>query len=474
MKPLICAGLFSLLLATPAAVAASAARPETPRTMPVLVIDDTPIGKTPVVTSYADALESVQGSVVSIYVSKNAPDNALARQIFGENFPGRPNLEESGLGSGVIVSADGYILTNNHVVAGADKIEVSRVGDQKVKATLIGTDPKTDIAVIKIEGENLPVVTLADSDKLRVGDVVFAIGNPLGVGQTVTMGIVSAKGRQIRLLDTAETKGYEDFIQTDAAINMGNSGGALVDAKGRLVGINSAILSTGRGEMGGSIGIGFSVPVKLATNVMENLIRNGKVSRGYLGIDPDDLAPDLIGSFKLPPNSKGVVVTGVDTEGPAAKAGLKIDDVVVAIDGKSVGSKAELGVVISQKPPDSQIKVRYFREGKEDTVEVTLANFEDDSGRPNELLAGVTVAGLTPGDRRKLRLDAKVDGLQITAVSDASDYSSKLKPGMVVTRINNDPVTDDLPKARKSIQKGINRFYVYVGEKITVLGIDVK
>lgn len=472
MKLLICAGLLALLFATPPAFAAAASKPETPRTMPVLVIDDTPIGKTPIVTSYADALEPAQNAVVTIYILKNAtPENALARQLFGEGFPGKQNLEESGLGSGVIISADGYILTNNHVVTGADRIEVSRVGDQKIKATLIGADPKTDIAVIKIEGENLPVITLADSDKLRVGDVVFAIGNPLGVGQTVTMGIVSAKGRQIRLLDTAESKGFEDFIQTDAAINMGNSGGALVDAKGRLVGVNSAILSTGRGEMGGSIGIGFSVPVNLATNVMENLIRNGKVSRGYLGINGDDLSPDLIGSFKLPPNSKGVIVTEVFPDDPAAKAGLKVDDVVVAIDGKSVGSKVELGLVIAQKPAEAQINVRYFREGKESTVAVTLASLEEDHG--NEILPGVTVAGLTPDSRRKLHLDAKVDGLQITAVTDASDFSSKLKEGMVITKINNDTVTD-LSKARKSIQKGINRFYIYAGDRITVLGIDVK
>jgi serine protease Do len=238
------------------------------------------------------------------------------------------------------------------------------------------------------------------------------------------------------------------------------------------VGINSAILSTGRGEMGGSIGIGFSVPVNLATNVMENLIRSGKVSRGYLGINGDDLSPDLVVPFKLPPNSKGVVVTEVFADDPAAKAGLKVDDVVVAIDGKAVASKAELGLVISQKPPDSQINVRYFREGKESTVDVTLASLEEDRG--NEILPGVTVAGLTPESRRKLRLDAKVDGLQITSVSDASDFSSKLKEGMVITRINNDPVTD-LAKARKSIEKGrINRFYVYAADKITVLGIDVK
>ena len=223
--------------------------------------------------------------------------------------------------------------------------------------------------------------------------------------------------------------------------------------------------------MGGSIGIGFSVPVNLATNVMENLIRNGKVSRGYLGINGDDLSPDLIGSFKLPPNSKGVIVTEVFPDDPAAKAGLKVDDVVVAIDGKSVGSKVELGLVIAQKPAEAQINVRYFREGKESTVAVTLASLEEDHG--NEILPGVTVAGLTPDSRRKLHLDAKVDGLQITAVTDASDFSSKLKEGMVITKINNDSVTD-LSKARKSIQKGINRFYIYAGDRITVLGIDVK
>jgi serine protease Do len=482
MKLLPFAGLLALTVLPPglqAAAAPAATAPETARTMPKLAVDDTPIGRTPVVTSYADALETAQQAVVSVYISKKqAPESALARQLFGDAFPGRPNLEESGLGSGIIVSTDGYILTNNHVVNGADKIEVARLGDQKVKATLIGTDPNTDIAVIKIEGENLPVITLADSDKLRVGDVVFAIGNPLGVGQTVTMGIVSAKGRQIGLLKTQEsngeeTKGVEDFIQTDAAINMGNSGGALVDARGRLVGINSAILSTGRGDTGGSIGIGFSVPVNLALNVMENLIRSGKVSRGYLGLNGDDLAPDLVSAFKLPPNSKGVVVTEVFADDPAAKAGLKVDDVVVAIDGKAVGSKDELRLAIAQKSPDSLVKVRFFREGKEDTVDVTLANYEDDN-RTNELLPGVTVAGLTAESRRKLRLDPAVEGLLITGITEASDYGSKVKESDVVTRINNDPVTD-LAKARKSLQKGtINRFYVYRGGKIVVLGIEVK
>jgi serine protease Do/serine protease DegQ len=453
---------------------ASSSAPVSTREMPKLLIDDSPIAQTAVVASYADVLEEARRAVVTIYATKNLTgDAALAHQLFGEAFPdGRPS--QQGLGSGVIVSADGYILTNSHVVSGADRIEVIHTGTQRIKATLIGADPKTDIAVIKIDGAALPVATLADSDKIRVGDVVFAIGNPLAVGQTVTMGIVSAKGRQVGLLSNEDIKGYEDFIQTDAAINMGNSGGALVDAKGRLIGINSAILSTARGDVGGSIGIGFSVPVNLATNIMENLIRTGKVSRGYLGIEADDLAPDLIGSFKLPAGSKGVVVMKVDADAPAAKAGLKADDVVVAIDDRPVTSEAELGLAISQRPPESRVRVRFFRDGKEDTVEATLAVLEEDSGKPNELLPGVTVAGLTTESRRRLRLNDGTDGLHITAVADNSDYSSQLKTGMVITRINNDPVTD-LAKARKAIQPGtINRFYVYAGESFTLLGIEVK
>ncbi|MCX6952402.1 MAG: trypsin-like peptidase domain-containing protein, partial [Verrucomicrobia bacterium] len=256
--------IFALLAVGPAPLGAAAkgtkdakdgksAPAATPNKKPELLLDLTPVsaGKANVLTSYADVVEPVQKAVVSIYSTKIIKERMMVNPLLRQFFPGLQDQEreskQEGMGSGVIVSPDGYILTNNHVVEGADELKVSLADDREFVAKVIGTDPKTDVAVIKIESEKLPVVVLADSEKLRVGDIVFAVGNPLGVGQTVTMGIVSAKGRnKVGILDG----GYEDFIQTDAAINMGNSGGALVDAKGRLVGINSAILSPSRGNIG--------------------------------------------------------------------------------------------------------------------------------------------------------------------------------------------------------------------------------
>ena len=257
--------------------------------MPEIKRDSSPLndGKSAVILSYADVLEPVEKEVVSIdstrTVHERVQANPLLRQFFGDIPDQDRESKESGLGSGVIVSSDGYILTNNHVVADADELTVEFADGRKFPAKVVGADPKTDIAVVKIDATGLPAVTFADSDKLRVGDVVFAVGNPLGVGETVTMGIVSAKGRNhLGILDDDDGKGpgYEDFIQTDAAINMGNSGGALVDAKGRFVGINSAIVSPSRGN----IGIGFAVPVNMAANVMKSLIETGTVTRGFLGV----------------------------------------------------------------------------------------------------------------------------------------------------------------------------------------------
>ncbi|NBY68188.1 MAG: protease Do, partial [Betaproteobacteria bacterium] len=248
--------------------------------------------------------------VVSIYSSKTVKQrvvNPMLRQYFGDAAPEQErDSKQEGLGSGVIISDDGYILTNNHVIEGADELKVSLSDEREFTAKVIGADPKTDVAVIKIEAENLPAITLADSDKLRVGDVVFAVGNPLGVGQTVTMGIVSAKGRnQLRLLENVA--GYENFIQTDAAINMGNSGGALVDAKGRLVGVNSAIISPSRGN----IGIGFAIPVNFAAYVMNSLIATGTVSRGYLGVSSETVTADVAEQLGLPKDAKGVAITDI-------------------------------------------------------------------------------------------------------------------------------------------------------------------
>lgn len=246
-----------------------------PHPVPTLRVDDSPIGSSrpggPML-SYADVLEPVQKAVVSIYSTKIVREriNPLLRQF----FPNLPEQEresrQQGLGSGVIVTADGYILTNHHVVEGADELKVALTDDREFIAKVVGTDPKTDVAVVKIDADKLPFVTLADSDKLRVGDVVFAVGNPLDVGQTVTMGIVSAKNRNVKILE--EVGGYEDYIQTDAAINMGNSGGALIDARGRLVGVNSAILSPSRGN----IGIGFAIPINLAASIMKSLIATAR------------------------------------------------------------------------------------------------------------------------------------------------------------------------------------------------------
>ncbi|HEX2101824.1 MAG TPA: trypsin-like peptidase domain-containing protein, partial [Candidatus Synoicihabitans sp.] len=284
-----------------------AATKRSERPQPTLRIDAEPVtsGQNGLVASYADVVEPVQNAVVSVHSTKivrqRIPINPLLRQFFGD-MPERERPEE-GLGSGVLVSPDGYILTNNHVVAGADELNVSLPDGREFKAEVIGADPKTDVAVIRIEGENLPTVTLADSDKLRVGDVVFAVGNPLGIGQTVTMGIISAKGRNnLGLL--AEGEGYEDFIQTDAAINMGNSGGALVDAKGRLIGINTAIISTTRGN----IGIGFAIPINLAASIMHSLVTTGSVQRGFLGVTVNTITPDLAATLGLKEGTKGVAV----------------------------------------------------------------------------------------------------------------------------------------------------------------------
>src|SRR6187431_1915272 len=290
----------------------------TPLKKPTLKIDSTPVteGKSPIVTSYADALDAIRPAVVSVYSSKTVREQVpeFYRQY---GVQGREQ-KQRGLGSGVIVSADGYILTNNHVVDDADELKVLLNDEREYTAKVIGTDPKTDVAVIKIDAADLPSVTLADSAKLRVGDVVFAIGNPLGVGQTVTMGIISAKGRSnLKLLENVS--GYEDFIQTDAAINMGNSGGALVDALGRLVGINSAILSPSRGN----IGIGFAIPVNLASFIMNSLAQSGAVARGHLGVTSDTVTADVAEQLGLEKGTRGVVITDIDPDSPAEKAGLK-------------------------------------------------------------------------------------------------------------------------------------------------------
>jgi len=290
------------------------------------------------------------------FVSKPAHplfEDPQFRKFFGDNLP-RQRRMESSLGSAVIMSPEGYLLTNNHVVAGADQIVVALKDGRETLARIIGSDPETDLAVLKIDLEDLPFIILGRSDNIRIGDVSLAIGNPFGVGQTVTMGIISATGRNQLGLNT-----YEDFIQTDAAINPGNSGGALVDAYGNLVGINTAIFS----KSGGSQGIGFAIPVKLAMEVMQAIIEHGQVIRGWLGIEVQPLTPELAESFGLD-GRPGIVVAGIYRDGPAQKAGLQPGDLILTIDGKAAGDGRRSMNQVARTRPGDTISIDVLRNGK--------------------------------------------------------------------------------------------------------------
>ena len=315
--------------------------------------------------SYADAVKRAAPAVVNVYTTKEVrrrggPDDPVYRYFFGDGRGGADRV--ASLGSGVIASTDGYVLTNNHVVQAADEIAVALSDGRQVDARLVGADPESDLAVLKIDARELPVITFGRSDALTVGDVVLAIGNPFDVGQTVTMGIVSAVGRTNLGINT-----FENFIQTDAAINQGNSGGALVDTNGHLVGINTAIFS----RTGGSIGIGFAIPSTLVVQVMDQLIKTGKVVRGYFGVEPEDLTPDLAEVLKLP-RQEGVVLKGIQRASPAGKAGLEPGDVILSINGQSVRDSRAMLNQISQLPPGTAAKVRVAREGKEQELTVTV------------------------------------------------------------------------------------------------------
>jgi len=428
--------------------------PVPPLKKPTLKVDASPVSdpKAPVVASYADALEAIRPAVISVYSSKVVREQIpeFYRQL---GVQGREQ-KQRGLGSGVIISPDGYIITNNHVVEEADELKVLLNDEREFTAKVIGTDPKTDVAVIKIEAENLPTVTLADSSKLRVGDVVFAIGNPLGVGQTVTMGIISATGRKVGILE--DVAGYEDFIQTDAAINQGNSGGALIDARGRLIGINSAILSNSQGN----IGIGFAIPINLASFIMHSLIETGTVARGYMGVQTDVLTPDKAETFGAPKDTKGLLITELPADGPAVKAGLKREDIITGVNGKLITSGDELRLMIAQTPPGTKVTVNILREGKPQSIDVTLAKRADDVAPTGELLAGVTVEPLADEARKQFRIDDRIEGLLITEVDDKSAFRETFRPGYVIVQINREPVAD-FAAAKKAVHDGRNIALVY-------------
>jgi serine protease DegQ len=318
--------------------------------------------------SYRNGAKRAMPSVVNIYTSKesrqsNNPllNDPFIRRFFGDQL--NPQTErQASLGSGVIVSPQGYILTNNHVVAEADEIEVALADGRKVIAKVVGTDPETDLAVIKIDLPDLPAITLGHSEQTSVGDVVLAIGNPFGVGQTVTMGIISALGRNDVGLNT-----YEDFIQTDAAVNFGNSGGALVDVEGNLIGINSAIYS----RTGGSVGIGFAIPVSTIKMVMESIITNGQVVRGWIGVEPQDITQEMAEGFNIK-QATGAIVAGVIRGGPADKAGIRPGDILVAIEGKPVLNRIGILNLIAQLKPNNKAQFTVIRNTAETKVEIMI------------------------------------------------------------------------------------------------------
>jgi Do/DeqQ family serine protease len=410
-------------------------------------------------TSYADVVQKTSPAVVRIEAEIKARQPQQQQQQFNLddffNFPGQPQQQQQqqppmqrGLGSGVIVSADGTILTNNHVVEGAEKITLLMSDDKTYDARIVGLDESSDLAVLKIEATNLPFLNLGNSDNVRVGDVVLAIGNPLGIGQTVTAGIISAKGRRTGLSDGS----YEDFLQTDAPINRGNSGGALVNLNGELIGINSQILSSG-GAGGGSIGIGFAIPSNMSKSVMEQLVANGKVRRGLLGVGIQDVTEDNKEFFNLK-DTKGVLISEVKTGSAAEKAGIKRDDVVIAINGESIEDRNVLRNKVAGTLPGTEIRVKIVRDGQEQEIPVTLDELNPESAKneqPNENnnqekspeggKLGLNLQPLTPQIARQLGLPADTGGVVVTDVDQGGAAARiGISRGEVILTINRQPV----------------------------------
>lgn len=361
------------------------------------------------------------------------------RRFFGDQFGQqgqKRKYKSSALGSGVIVSENGYILTNNHVIKGADEIKVILYDKREFKGKVVGSDPRTDLAVIKINAKDLSTLKIGESTKLKTGDIVLAIGNPFGLNQTITMGIVSAVGRSnVGIAD------LEDFIQTDAAINPGNSGGALVNSSGELVGINTAIFSTS----GGYMGIGFAIPADMAKTVMNSIIKHGKVIRGYLGVSIQNLTPDLAKSLGIKETS-GALISGVEKGSPAEKAGLKRGDLVTELDGKKVADSTSLRNMISANAPGTKTAVKVIRDGKEQTVSVTLGEYKEKKvirkSEYNNALKGVTVQELTPTLQDKLNLPDNTTGVVVTDISSDSPATELLQQGDLIQEVNRTPIQD--------------------------------
>jgi len=404
--------------------------------------------------SFAPLVKAVLPSVVNVSSSKvvhnrmssdEMPMDPFFRQFFGKDwqFDMPRDSREKALGSGVIVSPEGYILTNNHVVDGATDVRVTLSDKRELKARVVGTDPKTDVALLKIDARNLDPITIGDSSKVEVGDTALAIGDPFGVGETVTSGIISATGRA-----NLGIEDYEDFIQTDAPINPGNSGGALINDRGELIGINTAIISHGSG---GNQGIGFAIPSNLARQVMDQIVKNGHVTRAYLGIYPQDVTPAMARAFGEK-ESQGVVIGDVSADSPAKAAGLKRGDIVLSVNGKPVQDSNQLRMSISMMPPGTEVNVKYLRDGSEHEASVKLAempaestatNSEGDNTSSNKALQGVEVSNLSGSLARELGLSPSTKGVVVTDVDPASPLAdSGLQKGDVIQEVNHQAVAN--------------------------------
>jgi len=413
---------------------------------PPLNLEDFKNGFAPVIDPDLPAIVNISSTKVVKQQHRPQEDftDPLFRQFFGDQFgpPGGPQTEkEHSLGSGVIVNLDGYILTNNHVVSGAEDVEIFTQDSRKFRARVIGADPRTDIAVLKIEASGLAALTLGDSSQLKVGDLVFAIGDPFGIGETATMGIVSATGRALG----GAIEEYEDFIQTDASINPGNSGGALIDLHGNLIGINTAIIS---GEGGGNQGIGFAIPVNMAHNVMNQIVEHGKVIWGYLGVAIQAVDSDISKAFGLPEGG-GALIADVSPNSPASKAGLERGDIVVELNEQKVNGAADLSVHASQMQPGTVAHLRIFRNGKTRSVDVTLGEFPEKAeaekggqgAGARAGLQGLQVQNLTPDLANELGLKPGQTGVVVTAVDPSSAAADAgVQAGDLIQEVDHKPV----------------------------------
>lgn len=409
-------------------------------------------------SSFAPVVDKALPAVVNISSSKTTKQSEMAplqmdpffRQFFGQQFGddfGRRgnaprNRTEHSLGSGVIVRSDGYLLTNNHVIDGASDITVTLGDKRELKAKVVGADPKTDIAVLKVDASNLPTLAMADSAKARVGDIVLAMGNPFGLGQTVTMGIISAQGRT-----NLGIEDYEDFIQTDAPINPGNSGGALINTRGELVGINTAILANN----GGNQGVGFAVPMNLAHSVMTQVMEHGKVVRGYLGVVPENITPALARAFSLKPSQQGVLIGDVTSDAPAGKAGIERGDVITEVNGEKIEDANQLRMKISLMAPGANANLKVLHNSNEKIVALKLGELPGTAARSNEkgpveggaasALDGVSVDTLDSQTAREMRLPASAHGVVVTDVDQGSAaWTAGLRQGDVIQEVNRKPV----------------------------------